>query len=323
MSTTQARLSTTVAASQNLLLLADDVGPGEVPALVRSYVHGAAWTVEPGASLPGVLDLLAGEPSWDGIPTSEQPSGAPTRPHATLIGPWRVDLVLRHELGLPSWATGAWVLDVLPQRSDPAPHLPGGYGPLLDAFGAEHPTGTERESLDLLLACARRLAGAVRTETGAIIEPDPASAVDLTLYSPTWLEPAALAHTLAAALPGIEVMPGVDAELAATLDGYGGVWRPAGALEHEDVVLVEVEAVEVMPAALAASDWTHAGIIAYRLRWTAPDAERSPQGEYGRRQRDDVRAAIEEAAVALHGVLGGEILDEDSFLVEPHQLGRA
>lgn len=321
MTTAHPRLAAPLAAAHHLLLLADDVGPGEVPALVRSHVLGAAWASEPTADLPGVLDLLAQDPATTGaIPIHPSSEDAEPKPRATLTGPWRLDLVLRHELTLPDWAARAWVLDVEPERSASAPDIPGGYGPLLDAFGLHHPVGLERQALDLLMACARRLAGAIRTDAGVRLEPDPASAVDLTVYSPTWLDPAALELALATALPSINVMPGVDASQAETLDGYGALWHPPSALSTESAVILDVEAAEVLPAALAGADWPHGGVIAYRLRWSALGPDRAPGTLIEQRHRDEVRTAIERAAVALHAAVGGEILDEDSFLVEPHQL---
>lgn len=316
------RLGAPLAAAHHLLLLASDVGQGEVPALVRSLVPGADWFREPAGGLPGVLNLLAGDPDLaetSPIPTGLTPSGEdgaqPAR--ATITGPWRVDLRTRHELGLPSWVTIAWVLDVEPERSDPAPDIPGGYGPLLDAFGSSHPIGLEREVLDALMRCARRLAGALRTDTGVLIEPDPASAIDLTIHAPTWLDPVALEQVLGPVLTGVEVMPGVSLERADQLDGYGAQWFPG---PQVDPVIIEVEAAEVLPAALADAPWASEGVIDYRMRWTALPGHRSPGTRSGIRHRDAVRTSMERAALALHGAVGGEILDEDGFPVDPAQL---
>lgn len=346
------RLGASVAALHHLLLVAADVDEDEVATLVGSLVVGADWRATPTPSLPGVLDLLAAErlgPAIAGTTPSGHDGATPAR--ATLTGPWRVDLRTRHALGLPSWVVAAYVLDVDAERSAPPPPHPGGYGRLLDAFPGGHPVGLEREALDALLACARRLAGALRTTTGVLIECDPASAVDLTLYSPTWLSPAALHAALAPALPDLEVLPGIDAEQAARLDGYGALWHAvdgaagggwaagtpgvtgyAGSehdphhtgAEHDphdpETVLVEVEAAEVLPPALAATPWTAGGVITYRLRWLGGPADREPGSRLARRRRDDVVAAIERAAGALHAAVGGEIVDEDGLVVDAEQL---
>lgn len=322
MSTPPPRLGASLAAAHHLLVLASDVEEHEVPVLVRSLVPGADWFREPDAGLPGVLNLLAGDPdlaATSPIPTGVTPAGTDGSPpaRATLTGPWRVDLRTRHDLALPEWATTAWVLDVDPERSPPAPDLPGGYGPLLDAFGLRHPIGLEREALDALMRCARRLAGALRVGSGVLLEPDPDSAVDLTIHAPTWLDPEALERVLGPVLIEVEVMPGASMEQAASLDGYGAQWLPEAGV---DPVIIEVEAAEVRPAALAAAEWADDGLIDYRLRWTALPDHRSPTTRVGIRRRDHVRRSLELAALALHDAVGGEILDEDGLVVDPAQL---
>lgn len=331
------RLTPLVAAGHHLLLLAADVEPDELPTLVTSLVVGAAWDVPPTQDLPGVLDLLAEEhrePLAATLAATLPATGAaadasgtcfadtggqpPASARATLTGPWRVDLRTRHELDLPEWVDRAWVIDVEPERSAPAPEIEGGYGELLDAFGANHPIGVERQVLDVALACARRLAAALRTDGGVLLEPDPASAVDLSVYSPTWLEPDALHQVLVGRLPGLELMPGVDPVAHSRLDGYGAAWYPEGA--HGCLVLLEVEAVELLPAALASLGWTASGVIAYHARWVTEVPEREPDTRAGLRHRQHVSGAVAQAALALHEAVGGVILDEDGFLVLPEQL---
>jgi len=304
------RLAPGVAAHHHLLLLAGDVEADEVEALVVSLVVGARWTTPASGALPGVLDLL---------PDADRHS------RATLTGPWGA-AAARGPLALPDWVETIFVVDVDPERSGPAPALAAGYGPLLDAFGPEHPEGLERQVLDVAHACARRLAGALRVTTGVLVEPDPGSAVDLAVHAPTWLEPDTLAHVLERALPGLVLLPGADAVAhhGHHLDGYGATWALGdigGAddlAEGADHVVVEVEAAEVLPPALRTAAWTSGGVLTYALRWV--DGDRTPSSRGGLRRRDDARAAIERAALALHGAVGGEILDEDGFLVTPEQL---
>ncbi|PWD50902.1 hypothetical protein C8046_09800 [Serinibacter arcticus] len=295
------RLAPTVAVHHHLLLLADDVEPEEVETLVTSLVVGARWTTTVSASMPGVLDLL---------PDADRHS------RATLTGPWSIDAA-RDALGLPDWASTAFVVDVDPERSPAAPPHPGGYGPLLDAFGPHHPEGLERQVLDVAHACARRLAGALRVTSGAVVEPDPASAVDLAVHAPLWLDPDALAHVLEGALPGIELLPGAEAVHAEGhhLDGYGATWHDGEAGDH---VVVEVEAAEVLAPALRTAAWTAGGVITYHLRWL--DGDRTPSGRAGLRRRDRARASLEAAALALRDAVGGIVLDEDGFVVAPEQL---
>lgn len=299
------RLAAAVAAHHHLLLLADDVDPEEIDALITSLVVGSSWTTPGSATIPGVLDLLPDEAERSG--------------RATLTGPWSAE-AFREPLGLPDWVSTAFVLDVEADRSAAVPAIPGGYGPLLDAFGPHHPVDLERQVLDVVLACARRLAGALRVTTGVVVEPDPESAVDLSVHAPHWLDPDALAAVLATALPGLHLLPG--AELVHRegdhLDGYGATWHAdAAAADH---VLVEVEAAEVMAPAIRTAAWTQGGVISYFLRWIDDDDGRSPHARATRRRRERARAAIEQAALALQAAAGGEILDEDGFLVSAEQL---
>ncbi|ROR96840.1 hypothetical protein EDD28_1431 [Salana multivorans] len=323
------RLTRTAAGGHHLLLLDDDVTWSDLDALVGSSVVGATWRPAPTdgpPGLPGVLDLLAAEhaeilAAGHAVPTL--PDG--TLERATLTGPWRVDIVNRADLGLPPWASTAFVVDVGAERSGAVPRLPDGYGDLLDAFGDHHPTGLERQVLDVLAACARRLAGGLRTSEGVVVEPDPASAVDITLYSPTWLEPAATAAILEPHLPGLVLLRGVEEAAAAGLDGYGADWPVPTATPSS--VTLHVEAAEVIPAALADCAWTGGGVIAYRLQWLADPAVRAAAagrlpGETAAalETREHARAAISEAARALHAAAGGELVDEDELLLDPTDL---
>lgn len=307
------KLALSVAASHHLLVLGDNVESAEVPALLRSLVTTADWTHVPTDDFPGVLDLLATEES--GSPD------VPDTPRATITGPWRIDVRARHDLALPAWVTTAWVLDVEPERSEAAPDFPGGHGELLDAFGPFHPIGLERSALDAVYACARRLGGALRTDQGVLLEVDPASAVDLVVFAPTWLQPAALGEVLADALPLLQLMPGVEKDQADELDGYGGIAFVGPEGDVDFAVVVEVAAAEVLPPALAGLGWTEDGVITYQLRWTAIGPLRIPTTRAEVRRRDAVRAAIERSALALHAAVGGEILDEDQLPVLPEQLG--
>lgn len=300
------RLAPAVAAHHHLLLLADDVDADEVEALVTSIVVDSRWTTPATASMPGVLDLL--------------PDVTDRHARATLTGPWSV-AAARGALGLPAWSATAFVVDVDPDRSVAAPPLPHGYGPLLDAFGTHHPQGLERQVLDVVHACARRLAGALRVTGGAVIEPDPDSAVDMSVHAPLWLDPDALAHVLAPALPGVEVLLGVEETLARgeELDGYGASWATGG--PEGDHVLIEVEAAEVMAPTLRFLPWTSGGVISYHLRWLE-GGEPTPDGtsRAALRRRREARRAIARAALALMAAVDGAVLDEDGFLLDPDQL---
>ncbi|WP_127573594.1 hypothetical protein [Georgenia faecalis] len=325
-----ALLDRVLAEPRHLLVLADDVDPAEVEVLAASHFDDAGWLG------PAVLRL----------------TGA-----AELTGPWGLDGALRQAFDLPAWAACAFLVHCPVERSGAVPPELLGRGGLLDAFPEGAPAGLEARVLEHLLAQARRLGGALRVAgTGAVLVPDPASAVDLTLYSPVWLEPEACVSVLAGPLPQVrpawddeprEPLPprlevdGPRAVAVAGMDPGEREWLhaeadafDAAALARDAVLegyaavadlgadgLVEVSVVgePQAPGILRALPWARHGVIAYELRWRPVDPEaalgpRPPIGQ--RRARGRVGALIGRAAMALHGVAGGEIVDDDGFLVD-------
>lgn len=68
------------------------------------------------------------------------------------------------------------------------------------------PYREEGEVVDLALALARRLGGAVRAaRRPVVVQPEPGRLVDLTIWSPIWLGPGRLLRAIAPVLPGAEV----------------------------------------------------------------------------------------------------------------------
>ncbi|ACQ82064.1 hypothetical protein Bcav_3822 [Beutenbergia cavernae DSM 12333] len=329
-----ATLDAEIAAPHHLLVVADDVTDDEVEALALSRFDGAGWVDDAGHRV-----------LWLGSA-------------AMLTGPWVCPADVRATLDLPPWAARAYLTRVTPDRSAPPPPELSRLGDLLEAFPGGHPQGVERDVLDFLLAAARRLAGAVRLAPGPVLVPDADSAVDLAVHAPVWLDPPALERVLAETLPGLDVLPepgttapptwlgaaaeaglptldpaerariqealdGVDAAARATgdvLDGYSALWRSTSS---PDAVVVTVEGAEVVPPAVRFAPWTAAGVISYELRWQADDDVRrgGRLSLLDRERRAAVAVRMERAAAALHDAVGGEVLDEDGFLVDPQTLG--
>jgi len=99
------------------------------------------------------------------------------------------------------------------------------------------------------------------------------------------------------------------------LEGYAHVApAPGGALE------VRVAGDEHTPLVLRALPWARGGVISYEVRWQ-PDQPGVALGSRPplalRRDRDRARALVERVAAALHAVVGGQVVDDDAFLVEP------
>ena len=323
-------LDRSLAEPRHLLALPSDVTPDEVEALAVSRFDDAGWTGPSSLRLTGP---------------------------ALLTGPWRLDDALRQALDLPGWAVTAMLLRCPVQRSAPVPRELLGLGGLLDAFPDGEPVEVEGEVLRHLLAQARRLGGALRLAgTGAVLVPDPATAVDLTVHAPVWLDPDACREVLTTVLPGVRLLhedlttdavaaepqrpdipTGLDdderawlhAEAAAldravlaqpqVLDGYAAV-APVGPDRATAGDMLEIGVAGDVPPApvLRALPWARAGVVTYEVRWRPAD----PQAALGarpslaaRRHRDAGRRAVERAARALHEVVGGELVDDDGFLV--------
>ena len=143
---------------QHLLLLPEDVRESDVSALVVQRHPSAAFH-------PGV-ELRIGR-------------------HAALHGPLHLDRGAAAGAGVPSPWRLAWALTCPVERDGPP--LPGlsDRDGLTRAFPGGLPVAAERRGIDLLLALARRLQGAVRAAPGgAVLEPDPLAWPGLDVRSP-------------------------------------------------------------------------------------------------------------------------------------------
>lgn len=190
------------------------------------------------------------------------------------------------------------------------------------------------------------------------VVPDPAASVDLTVFSDVWLSPdAALAVCVAAdsgarlastgtpwqgppptagTVPVESDGPLTPAQLAAlharaedvdvaalsgpqTLSAYGVEVD----LGDGGLVSVEVSGVEQLPLVLRGLEWAVDGAIAYQVRWTPDDLvdwqRELPSFEH-RVARTRAVGVVTALARAVYGAVGGEVVDQDEFLVEPDEI---
>lgn len=240
--------------------------------------------------------------------------------------------------GMPAWAAASYLLEAPEHRRDPVPAELQGRGGVLDAFAEGEPGGTERELLELGMAMARRLGGALLTSTAVLLTPPPQP--DLLLYSEIWLHPDALVHVLAPHLPGV-AMAGDDPGTTAAGE------LPAGAVTGTSLVADEgerrwlhAEADAYDAAALSEPDLTDsygvlatepdgtvwsvtveeavgvppvlagllpAGAILYEVRCYPAGPATQPASNAVER--------IDGATRALLEAVGGHVVDDDGFLV--------
>lgn len=288
--------------AHHLLVVPDGVTPADVEALVLSR-----------------------------FPSEPAPDGAAHLAMVPLPG-CRVEGPSPLTAGMPAWAAAAYVLEAPEERGAPVPPALRGRGDLLDAFADGEPTGRERELLELGLALARRLGGALLSSTNMLLIPPPQP--DLLLYSEVWLHPDALVHVLAPHLPGVALpaepepageLPGDAVTGASLLQEDERLWLHAeadafdeAALDQPDVTesygvlatepeavwSVAVEAAVNVPVVLAGQ--LPGGAIVYELR-CYPSGQDHPRNAVER---------LDAATRALLDAVGGLVVDDDGFLVD-------
>ncbi|WP_199423079.1 hypothetical protein [Actinotalea solisilvae] len=342
--------------AHHLLVLPGDVGPDEVEALVVSRFPRAAWEREPSAAPPrptgGARGLRV---------TTAPPGALRLSRHSVLEGPYTVDKVAAAALGLPAAAGVAYVVVAPVERGDRPFPYGGDRDGMRRAFPEGLPVRDEERTVAWLLAAARRLGGAVRTSArggspSALLVPDPAAAVDLTVWTDIWLEPEAALTVMRQALPRAylnlptpqwagprrhaEPVPGTDRltpemrrglhaaaddhDISALTDpppmtGYGAL----ADLDLDGMIALEVAGETRVPPVIAQVPWAAQGAVAYRVRWEPTDLADREQ-ERPSLQHKVARGRATPLVIALtravHKAVGGEITDQMDFIVDPADL---
>lgn len=247
--------------------------------------------------------------------------------HSRLHGPLVVDA------SAAGHVPGGWplVYALAAPRERDEPPWPGltDSGGLYRAFPDGFPVRAERRGVDLMLAVARRLGGAVRVAgSGVVLRPDPASVVDVVVHAQGWLGPeATLAvvrgveptarlatdpgpRSAAPAGPGDEVSdavtglrPGLRLALHRAADRFDAAAKRAqapldryaivvevGPEARDGVVEVRVHPAESAPPALTGRRWLDEA-ISYEVRWGAPDPAQAEHDAPGAEHRASRTAA--------------------------------
>ena len=330
----------------------------------------------PGDVLHEEVQVLA----WTRFPRSVAVPGEPTRRESrsaaagartiqlsrlsALVGPYGLDQDSARGLGLPA-ATGiVYVLRAPVERGEPPWPESGDR----DGFGRAFPSGLpvrdEARVLDWALAVARRLGGALRTAPGPgdrpgnLLVPEPAAAVDLTVWSEVWLEPEDALAVMRQAVPraslnlpgaawqgpppgvgeravvGAEVLTSEQrAAIHAAADAYDLAalanpepMRAYGAvadLDADGLLALEVRGEPAPPPVIAGLPWAGRGAVTYLVRWEPPDlddleSELPPTAHRVARSR--VTPLVVAITRALHRTVGGEVTDMMGFIVDPADL---
>ena len=321
------------AREHHLLLVSEAVDPAELEALAISMWDEAGWLA------PGRLRLSS---------------------DAEIVGPWSLDQPTRAALGTPATLTNAWILHCPVARAKQQANAV--MGEWAKAFPEGMPVGLEYRVLEALRRMARRLAGGMRIAgSGYVMVPDADSAVNLTVYSPRWInpedliqamreragfeqmkdardivpeapEPPPLSPAQAAHIEKLKAELGpVREDIASKIakareeleghrnepqvvDGYA-LMSPIG---NRSDMMIEVHAVPVPPRVLRWEPWTAGAIIEYQVRWlpgAAPTPGAVAMSRTARLERLRSTQDIEKAAGLIATLVGGNVIDEDGFLV--------
>ncbi|QGH70717.1 hypothetical protein [Pseudactinotalea sp. HY158] len=295
----------------HLLLLAEDVSAAELEALALSRVH-QVFRPDP--------RTLA----WSGAVTCTGPRPPAPADH------------------VPGWVRHVVEFRVPAERGGPIPPELRTAGSILAAFPDGEPIGLERDTVELIMAFARRLGGAVRTSTGRLVGAPPIP--DLLLFSDTRLEPAAARAALAPFVTvrgddaaGPPPRPTVPEVVEHGLDDGHRRWlhaeadafdahalaEPGPGSESYSVhapqadgglVVLTVDEAPVTPIVVADAAWAGATAYVYEVRYYAPppvpELEPQERAAWLAAQEESlanpaVVAVIENCAWAVRSALGG------------------
>ena len=165
--------------AMHLLLVPSTIHPDDVCELLRARV--------PGSELGRTGQALLGR-------------------HSAMSGPYELSMEDAVDAGVPMPWTVVYALSAPIEREDPP--LPGVDD--RDGFAYAFPHGLpwreEGRALQLMVALARRVGGAVRV-AGAqgLIQPDPDRSVDVIIHSPYWLDPEVLLGVVQRVLPSAQL----------------------------------------------------------------------------------------------------------------------
>ncbi|PFG41766.1 hypothetical protein ATJ88_0408 [Isoptericola jiangsuensis] len=316
-------------ASNHVLVLPGGIEPDTVKTLAEAWFGDVRWLREPAAAVTTrpmtgarFRGIVAAEPAGPAAPgvlgvgaehglAGPFPVTADASPLAGLTGP------------AVSYALGR-VDGNLDQRGG-RPATPDDRDGISRAFATGLPDGEELRLVQWGVAVARHLAGALLADGRQLLRPDPASPVDLSLYSPHPVATGDLLALLRAQVATADVDPA----------GPAGQ-RLVARTPYDGSVVVTTERVDRVPRALAAVDWREYGPHVVRVVWQPQDPYElqveQPSGLHAI-ARARMRAMVARLVLALHVSVGGMIVDDDAFVattadverrtVEQQGVGRA
>ncbi len=294
----------------------------DVRTLAQAWFPGATWERRPTdpADTPVVARPTGAR--FRGI-VAEAPrptTGVLRLDAATAVdGPVLVDEATSRALGLGARELDAWVL-----VADDGGAGTGGVAAADGAAAGGVPVpGLHDLALGWTVAAARRAAGAVLPSDGSrVVAPDPASAVDLTLWSAVPLAPQDVVPLVRPAFGGARIGP-TDVPQPAVSDPGAQPFSLAATFEYDGVVTVRAARAREVPLVLSTVDQRQYGTWAYHVVWQPPDpselhVEHPSQLHVIARSR--VSPSVARVTATLWRVAGGTVVDSGGFAVPPEEL---
>jgi hypothetical protein len=258
----------------------------DVHALAVAWFATSAWEVYPIDAEQGEVDRRSRTQEQ-----SPRPGRLRLTARAALTGPWRIPADSARGLGLPDRDLDLFALD--PRLADPL-------------------------VLGWMTAAARRAGGGVLSaDRRQAIVPDPASAVDLTLWSGTAVPSGELVAAVRSVLAGARMRPVEQLS--------GGGYAVTARFEYDGALALTVQPRDAVPVAVAASAWGDQGPWTYQVSWVPPDASELTVEQPSRPHliaRSRVTPVVARAARTMQQVAGGVVVDDGGFPVTADDLTR-
>lgn len=299
--------------SDHLLALPRSRGvarPG-IEALAQAWYPEAGWVSEPSS---GPAERPMAGARFRGVVPDDvrRPGVLRLTEGVEVVGPFVVPAPQSLALDLASSVAELWAVRVAHRSRDRLPAEVDDRDGLARVFAAGLPDDVELRVVRWMVAAARKVGGTLFVDGAVPLAPEPAAAVDLTLYSAQALTPDAALGSLQTVVPGarvVEVVERPDRLVDFALDGetaYDGALR------------VVVRKVDVVPAVLGALDWREYGPFAYRMSWVPADSYEleveEPSGLH-LIARSRMRASVARLASVLQGRAAGVLVDDGGFEV--------
>ncbi|MET4224651.1 hypothetical protein [Oerskovia enterophila] len=299
--------------SDHLLALPRSRGvarPG-IEALAQAWYPEAGWVSEPSS---GPAERPMAGARFRGVVPDDvrRPGVLRLTEGVEVVGPFVVPAPQSLALDLASSVAELWAVRVAHRSRDRLPAEADDRDGLARVFAAGLPDDVELRAVRWMVAAARKVGGTLFVDGVLPLAPEPAAAVDLTLYSAQALTPDAALGSLQTVVPGarvVEVVERPDRLVDFALDGetaYDGALR------------LVVRKVDVVPAVLGALDWREYGPFAYRMSWVPADPYEleveEPSGLH-LIARSRMRASVARLASVLQGRAAGVLVDDAGFEV--------